>query len=122
MSCSSDPDLLSLLEHPEEGCHRADVERMCGDGHDVVEDASQLSVQHYEQKEKDLFIVLTQLKKIKKSQHFIGILCGKYLTFKYVLLHSGNLSQLFDVLRTVKQINNQWITYQIMKIMMTNDH
>lgn len=40
------PDLLSLLEHPEEGGHGSDVQGVCGDGHDVIQDASQLSVQH----------------------------------------------------------------------------
>lgn len=49
MTCcrgSRAPDLLSLLEHPEEGGHGADVEGVRGDGHDVVQDAGQLSVQN----------------------------------------------------------------------------
>lgn len=39
-------DLLSLLKHPEEGRHGADVQRVRGDDHDVVQDPSQLSVQN----------------------------------------------------------------------------
>ncbi len=49
MSCSGAPDLLSLLKHPEEGGHRTKVKSMCGDSHDVVHDASQLSIQNYKQ-------------------------------------------------------------------------
>lgn len=36
--------LLSFLKHPEERSHGADVEGMCGDGHDVVQDASHLPI------------------------------------------------------------------------------
>lgn len=46
-SCSGTPNLLSLLKHPEEGGHGTDVEGVCGDGHDVVQDASHLSIQNY---------------------------------------------------------------------------
>lgn len=46
--------LLSLLEHPKEGSHGANVESMCGDGHDVVQDASQLSIQHYKRHRTEL--------------------------------------------------------------------
>ncbi len=45
-SCSSAPDLLSLLKHPEEGRHGSDVKGVRGDGHDVVQDASHLSVEN----------------------------------------------------------------------------
>lgn len=37
---------LSLLKHPEEGCHGSDVKGVRGDGHDMVQDASQLSIQN----------------------------------------------------------------------------
>lgn len=46
-TCSGAPCLLSLLKHPEEGGHGTDVKGVCGDGHDVVQDASHLSVQNY---------------------------------------------------------------------------
>lgn len=39
-------DLLSLLEQPEEGGHGTDVKGVRSDGHDVVQDAGQLSVQN----------------------------------------------------------------------------
>lgn len=41
------PDLLSLLKHPEERCHGADVEGVRGDGHDVIQNAGQLSIQDW---------------------------------------------------------------------------
>lgn len=44
---NSDSNLLSLLEQPEEGCHGTDVKSMSGDGHDVIQDASHLSIQNY---------------------------------------------------------------------------
>lgn len=47
-SCCGAPDLLSLFKHPEEGGHGTNVKGVCGDGHDVVQDASHLSVQNYE--------------------------------------------------------------------------
>ncbi len=49
MSCGGAPHLLSLLKHPEERSHGADVEGVRGDGHDVVQDAGHLSVQNYKQ-------------------------------------------------------------------------
>lgn len=38
--------LFSLLKHPEEGGHGTNVKGVRSDGHDVVQDASQLSVQN----------------------------------------------------------------------------
>lgn len=46
-TCSCAPYLLSLLKHPEEGGHGTDVKGVRGDGHDVVQDASHLSIQNY---------------------------------------------------------------------------
>lgn len=38
--------LLSFLKHPEERSHGANVEGVCGDGHDVVQDASHLPIKN----------------------------------------------------------------------------
>lgn len=43
-----DTHLLSFLKHPEERSHGANIEGVCGDGHDVVQDASHLTVKNYE--------------------------------------------------------------------------
>lgn len=51
MLYSSAPDLLSLLEHPEEGGHSTNVKCVRSDSHDVVQDASHLPIQHYKQRE-----------------------------------------------------------------------
>lgn len=44
--CAVASHFLSLLKHPEEGCHGSDVKGVRGDSHDMVQDASQLSIQN----------------------------------------------------------------------------
>lgn len=45
VTCGSS-HLLSFLKHPEERSHGANVEGVCGDGHDVVQDASHLPIKN----------------------------------------------------------------------------
>ena len=63
-SCTGTPDLLSLLKHPEEGGHGANVKCVCGDGHDVVKDASHLPIQNCEHNTQPFKSVMTKTQNV----------------------------------------------------------